>query len=102
MADEQQELSFLQKFNAPLSTLWNQYRGFLIIFGILILIVKFRSAIIDLLISDSRKIVSDTVKQDAQLKVEENQANDQANQLRREADQLGKNKAVIDEDWNKK
>lgn len=103
MADEQpQQHSFLEKFNLPFSTLWDQYKLFLIGFGILILIFKFRSLIIDLLVSDSRKVVSDTVKQDAALKKEENVANDQANQLRKQAEDLGKNKSSVDEDWNKK
>ena len=110
MADEQTPnppqapapLSFLEKFNLPLSTLWNEYRLFFIGFGILILIFKFRETIIDLLVSSSRKTVSDATKEDAKLKAEETQANDQANQLRDQANKLDDVKPVIDEDWNKK
>lgn len=103
MADEQpQQHTFLEKFNLPFSTLWSQYKGFLIGFGILILIFKFREVIIDLLVSSAHKTVSDATKQDAKLRAEENQANDQANKLRDQANSLDDNKPVIDEDWNKK
>lgn len=95
-------LSFLDKLNAPVSTLWSEYKGFLIIFGILVLIIKFREAIIQLLVASSRQAVTDATKQDTQLKSEENQANDQANQLRQDAEQLSQNKPEVTADWNKK
>lgn len=100
MAD--QEHTFLEKFSLPLSTLWEQYRVFLIIFGLLVLTWKFREVIIDLLVTSSRKTVSDAQKQDTTLKNEEKQINDQANILRKEAEDLSKNKPNVDEDWNKK
>lgn len=56
----------------------------------------------DLLVSSSREAVKDAQKQDAALKAEENKANDQANQLRKEAEDLSKNKEKVDEDWYKK
>lgn len=105
MADEQQapkELSFFEKFNAPLDVLWDKYKIFLIVFGVLILMVKFREVLIDILVDSSRKTVSDATKQDAALKGEENKANDQANQLKQEASKLSENKPTVDEDWNKK
>ena len=101
MAEEQQH-SFLEKFNLPFSTLWNQYKVFFILFGVFVLIFKFREVIIDLLVSSSRKTVQDAVKKDEILRGEEKAANDQANQLRKEASDLAANKPVIDEDWNKK
>lgn len=101
MADEQQH-SFLEKFNLPFSTLWSQYKGFLIAFGILILIFKFREVIIDLLVGSARKTVQDATKQDQVLRGEEKAANDQANELRKQASDVAANKPVIDEDWNKK
>lgn len=102
MAEEQQNHTFLEKFNLPFSTLWAQYKVFFILCGVLVLIFKFREVIIDLLVSSSRKTVQDAVKQDQVLRGEEKQANDQANQLRKEASDLAANKPVIDEDWNKK
>jgi hypothetical protein len=102
MSEEQQNHSFLQKFNLPVSTLWSQYKVFFILCGVLVLIWKCRELIIDLLVSSSREAVKDAQKQDQTLRGEEKAANDQANQLRKEADALDDKKPVIDEDWNKK
>lgn len=101
MADEQQH-SFLEKFNLPFSTLWDQYKGFLIVFGILILIFKFREVIIDLLVSGAHKTVSDATKQDQILRDEEKLANYQANEFIKKAADAATNKPAVDEDWNKK
>lgn len=108
MADEQTpvpapvEHSFLEKFNLPWNVLWEQYKVFFILCGILVLIFKFRETIIELLVASSHKTVNDATKQDAKLKGEEQAANDQANQLRKESDALSQDKPVIDENWNKK
>lgn len=102
MADEAKQPSFIEKFNMPFSELWEKYKLFLIGFGLLILIVKFRSVIIDLLISDAHKKVDEAQKKDATLHQEENKANDEANRLRDEANKLSENKPKVDEDWNKK
>lgn len=90
------------KLNTDVKTLWANNKLFLIIFGVLILIIKFRTVIIDILVSNSKEILEDAKKQDTQLKSEENKANDQANQLVKESKDLSKNKPKIDEDWNKK
>lgn len=102
MAENQENPSFIDKFKSPISTLWDNHRTFLIIFGIAILIFKFREVIIDLLVSSARKTVSEAKEKDSVLKSEQNQANDQADQLRREAEALSKDKPKVDEDWNKK
>jgi hypothetical protein len=102
MAEEQVNHSFTEKFSLPIGTLWSQYKVFFIIFGILILIWKFREIIIDLLVSSSREAVKDAQKQDQALRGEEKKANDQADQLRKEADALDDNKPKVDEDWHKK
>ena len=99
---EEQKPSFLDKFSLPFGTLWDKYKVFLIIFGIFILIWKFRSLIIDLLVSDVHTTMDKAQKQDATLRQEEKEANDQANKLRQEADALSKDKPEVDEDWHKK
>lgn len=101
MSEEQQH-SFVEKLNLPITTLWEKYKFFLIAFGILILIFKFREVIIDLLVSSSRETVKEAQKQDASLRAEEDKANSQANQLRKDAEDLATNKPKVDEDWNKK
>ncbi len=102
MPENQEQPSFLEKFKAPIGTLWDNHKIFLIIFGIAILVYKFREVIIDLLVSSSREAVKEAQKQDQTLRGEEKAANDQANQLRKEAADLSTNKPVIGEDWNKK
>lgn len=99
---EEQKPSFLDKFSLPFGTLWDKYKIFLIIFGIFILIWKFRSLIIDLLVSDVHSTMDKAKKEDATLRQEEKEANDQANKLRQEADALSKDKPEVDEDWHKK
>jgi cell division protein FtsB len=96
------EPTFLEKFNMPAKQLWANYKVFFIVFGILILIYKFREVIISLLVSSSRRAMDDARKQDANLKSEENALNNQANQLRDEANSLDNSKPKVDEDWNEK
>lgn len=102
MAENQENPSFLDKFKSPIGTLWDKHRVFLIIFGLAILIFKFREVIIDLLVSSARKTVNEAQEKDAKLKSEQDQANDQANQLRKEAEAISKTKPEVDEDWHKK
>lgn len=102
MAENEQKTGFIDKFKAPLSTLWDNHKVFLIIFGIAIIAYKFRSVIIDLLVADSHKKVDEAQNKDVQLREEEKQANDQANQLVKEAEALSKDKPKIDENWNLK
>ena len=82
--------------------LWREYRAFFIVFGILILIVKFREVIISLLLDNAKQTINTAEKKDEQLKTQENQANDAANALRKQADDLSNNQPVVDENWNKK
>lgn len=102
MAENKENPSFLEKFKSPISTLWDNHKVFLLIFGLGILIFKFREVIIDLLVSSARKTVNEAKEKDSALKAEQDQANDQANQLRKEADALAKEKPEVDEDWHKK
>ena len=102
MAENKQKPSFTDKFTSPLGTLWDNHKVFLIIFGVFILVWKFREVIIDLLVSSSREAVKDAQKQDQALRGEEKAANDQADQLRKEAEALSKDKPTVDEDWHKK
>lgn len=94
--------SFVDKFSLPFGTLWDKYKIFLFIFGVFILIWKFRSLIIDLLVSDVHSTMDKAKKEDATLRQEEKEANDQANKLRQEVDALSKDKPEVNEDWHKK
>lgn len=102
MAKEQQNPTFLQKLQLDPATLWKNHRAFLIGFGLLILIIKFREVIVDILVASSKTILEGAKKTDAQLKSEENQANSAANKLIDDAKKLDENKPKVDEDWYKK
>lgn len=96
------EPTFIEKFNMPAKQLWANYKVFFIVFGILILIYKFRDIIIDLLVKSSHRKVDEAKKQDSKLRAEEDALNSQANKLRNEANDLNENKPPVDEDWNEK
>lgn len=69
--------------------------------GLCIVAYKFRSALIDLLVKDSRKIAIETEKQDDALAQQQAAAAAQAAQLVQQAQDLGKDKKPVGEDWNK-
>ena len=101
--DEQQSQSpsFIEKLQMEPAALWKSYKVFFIVFGLLILVIKFRETIIDILVSSSKVTLDNTQKQDTQLKADENKTNSQANKLVDYAKKLGDNKPKVDEDWNK-
>ena len=89
-----------------LKDLWNGNRlafWLLVIpLGLCIVAYKFRSVIIDLLVSDSRKIAIETEKQDDALAQQQAAAAAQAALLVQQAADLAKDKPAVGEDWNKK
>lgn len=89
-------------FVATVKDLWSKYSIFFIIFGALILIAKFNDLISDILGLASKKDVADATKTDEQLKAKETAANDQANALIKQANELPSKEGVVDADWNKK
>lgn len=99
---ENQQPTFLQKLQMDPATLWKNHRWFLIGFGLLILVIKFREVIIDILVSSSKTVMNDARKNDAQLRNDQNQANDAANKLIDDANKMAENKPDVDEDWHKK
>lgn len=101
MADEKQP-SFLEKLNMSPSQLWANHKAFIIVFGLLIIVVKFREIIFDMLVSGSKKMVEEAQKKSDTLQNEQNKANNQANQLIEDAKKMGENRTKVNEDWNKK
>ncbi len=100
--ENDQNHTFLEKFNLPFSVLWDKYKIFFIFCGLLVLVFKFRENLLDFLVASAHKTVNDATKKSEVLKQEEKQANDKSEDLRKQATDLGKNKPTIDEDWNKK
>lgn len=92
---------FLLKLKTPIAKLWENNKIFLICFGLLILVIKFQDVIFDFLVKSSKKLVEDSAKKDQELKQEQDQANNQANQLVQEAQDLGNNRPAVDENWYK-
>ena len=94
--------SFFAKFKMSLTDLWTNNKIFVIIFGLLIVVFKFRSVLIDLIVAGGKKQVEEATAKDAVLAKEESAANDQANALvQKAANEPGKDEPVTD-DWNKK
>lgn len=102
MSNDEKQPSFLEKLNMSPGQLWADHKGFLIAFGLLILVIKFHDIIFDFLVKGSKELVKDSQAKSDNLQKQENKANDQANQLIDEAKKLGENKDKVDEDWNKK
>lgn len=91
------------KINQDFKTLWNNNRIFLILLIPIILIIKFRNVIIDILVNASKQQIEDAQNKDAKLKTKEDQAKAQANQLVDEANKLGQQpQQPVDVDWYKK
>lgn len=102
MADEQAQPSFLEKLKMDPKTLWNDHKVFLICFGALILIVKFRDVLIDILVASAKSLLKDTKAKDAVLANEEQKAKDDADALVRKAKEEPLKEQPVDDDWYKK
>lgn len=102
LPNEPEVKTFLQKLNSNFSTLWSDHKVFLIIFGVLIIIAKFSNIMIYILSYLSKKELDNAVKKDGQLKDEQNAANNAANALIKEADELPSKQTPVTPDWYKK
>lgn len=98
--------AYLQALYVKLTTdvgqLWQTDKGFVILFGVVILAIKFHSILIDLIVSNSKAIFDSTKKTSDVLQKKEDDANAQANHLVENAKKLPESEVPIDDDWNKK
>lgn len=85
-----------------LKDLWTKHGIFFIVVGALLLAAKFGNVVIDLLTMASKKDVDQATKKDAQLKAEEDAANQKANDLVKKANDLPKQETPVDENWDKR
>jgi hypothetical protein len=94
----------LNDIENKLKDIWANNKLLLVLVAIPLLILKFRSVIIDLLVKDSRKIVDETTKKDDALKTEQTVANTKADQIIVDANKAKKDSdsQTVNEDWNKK
>lgn len=104
MADEQQTPvpTFQDKLKMDAKDLWNSHKVFFVVFGILILVVKFREILIDLIVSSSKKTLEDATKQDTQLAAEETKDKADADKLVEQAKEEPLKEKPVDVDWYKK
>ena len=82
--------------------LWGKYGIFFVLIGILLLVAKFNDVIMDLLGWSSKKDLQKAEKTDAELKAQEDAANQQADALVKKANDLPSQEGKVDENWNQK
>lgn len=84
------------------SNLWSKNKILFFLIIPLIILAIFRDVLIQLLVSSSKKILTETKAKDEDLKGQANSLNSQANQLIDDANKKSENKPTVDEDWYKK
>jgi hypothetical protein len=89
-------------FKATVKDLWKNYGIFFIIMGAILLVAKYRDLAIDILGLKSKEDVVEAQKTDQKLQAEENAANQQADALVKESNDLTKNEGEVSDDWDKK
>ena len=94
--------SFWQKLNSDAKDLWAKDKIFFILFGILIIIVKFRDVLISMLVASGKRVMDDAKKKDEQLASQENQAKTESERLVEQAKQEPSKETPVDDNWYKK
>lgn len=94
--------AFWEKLNSDAKYLWDNDKVFFIGFSLVILVLKFRTILIDILVSNSEQIFNKTKTTDTSLSQEAQKDNATADQLVKQAEDLPKQEGVVDENWNKK
>lgn len=94
----------LKDLEDKVTDIWNNHKWLFVLVAIPLVILKFRSVIIELLVKDSRKILDDTTKKDDVLKQQQTAATTKADQIIADADKARKDSQnePVKEDWNKK
>lgn len=94
------ELSFVEKLKLPLSTLWNNYRLFFLLFLAILIVYKFRGLLMDYLIFDAKKSLNQTIQKDEDMKLEIDRLNQKSKDLIKESENL--EVKPVDENWHLK
>jgi hypothetical protein len=92
------------KLKTDVSVLWEKDKAFVILFGVVILGVKFREILISLIVASSKRLFDKTQKESDALLSQENDYNKQANDLVKKAEDLKASTDLrnADVDWYKK
>jgi hypothetical protein len=88
------------KLNTDLRELWAKDKVFVILFGVILAIIKFRQGLIGLAVWSGKSLFNSTTTTTSNIQQQENQANNQANQLVDDANKLPSTETPVSDDWN--
>lgn len=89
------------KIDQDVKVIWQKDKLFFIAFFALIVVVKFRQGLINILIGSAKWIFDRTQEKDAKLQAEIKENNDKADKLVAEANSLPAQEKPVDVDWYK-
>lgn len=92
---------FWAKLNSSFSDLWANNKLFLLVFGVLIVIVKFRQVLIGIIVAGSKRLLESTANKDSRLAMEEEEAKRKADELVKKAQEEPNQEKPVDENWHK-
>jgi hypothetical protein len=90
------------KLNTNISELWSDSKVFVIIFGVLIVILKFRSILVNFIVLGAKSIFNQASQQSSADQNQESKDNNNANDLINQANILPDNQPPVTPDWYKK
>ena len=93
---------FIALLKADSVAAWNQNKALFIALGAIVLTIKFRQILIDIIVSGSKALMAKTQKKSDADQTKENQANAQADALVKDAQELPTKQEPVGDDWNKK
>ena len=91
--------TFRSKLRTDIGELWQENKLFVFVFGALILVIKFREILINIIVANGKTIFNNATQQSAKDQKKEDQNNQDANALIKQAEDIGKNSPSIPDDW---
>lgn len=89
------------RLTADLGSLWEKDRIFLFVFGVIIVLAKGASFMVDYYANKSKKEMDAATKENAVLQAQENADDKQADSLIQQADALPGKETKVDENWDR-
>lgn len=90
------------KLKSDPSDLWSKSKFFVIVFGVIILLLKLKGLIANLLVLSGKNIFDRTQQETNDLSDKEDESNESADELINDANDLSKDEPKIPDDWNDK
>lgn len=94
--------NFKSLLSKDISELWDNYKSFLLVFGAIVLTVKFRQILIDLIVKASKSLFNSAEKKSSSLQEKEDINNKKADELVKESENLPQKEEPTNDDWYKK